>query len=148
MFCALCRSNLAMSIDVGKCQMPRQLDQIRLQIRLQKRRQHLREPYLPRRQPVGTMAIQSGLQRHCRRCIEFRCHRQQQRQAVTRASAAAAASQSTMAPATTTPMHRKSWHITQQGDMDSLQLVEEPMPTLQPGQVCRILWVCCLALLA
>ena len=82
------------------------------------------------------MVIQAGLQRHCRRCIDLRCHRQQQRQAVTRASAAAA-SQPTIAPATATLMTRKAWHIVQQGDMDSLQLVEEPMPTLQPGQVWR-----------
>jgi hypothetical protein len=32
-------------------------------------------------------------------------------------------------------MQRKAWHITQQGDMDSLQLLEEQMPALQPGQV-------------
>lgn len=32
-------------------------------------------------------------------------------------------------------MRRKAWHITQQGNMDSLQLQEESMPDLLPGQV-------------
>lgn len=32
-------------------------------------------------------------------------------------------------------MHRRAWHITQQGDMSSLRLVEEQMPELLPGQV-------------
>jgi hypothetical protein len=33
------------------------------------------------------------------------------------------------------PMRRKAWHITQQGDMDSLQLKKESMPALLPGHV-------------
>lgn len=33
-------------------------------------------------------------------------------------------------------MQRKAWHITQQGDMGSLRLIDEPMPVLQqPGDV-------------
>jgi hypothetical protein len=32
-------------------------------------------------------------------------------------------------------MQRKAWHITEQGDMGSLQLLEEQLPALQPGHV-------------
>lgn len=48
------------------------------------------------------------------------------------ASAAAEASvQQAAAPVST----RRAWHITKQGDMQSLRLVKEPVPILQPGEV-------------
>eukprot|EP00878_Enallax_costatus_P034277 GHUV01037996.1.p1 GENE.GHUV01037996.1~~GHUV01037996.1.p1 ORF type:complete len:121 (+),score=20.32 GHUV01037996.1:620-982(+) len=33
------------------------------------------------------------------------------------------------------PGSRQAWHITKQGDMSSLKLIDESMPALQPGEV-------------
>lgn len=96
----------------------------------------------------AAMAVAAGLQRctqwQCRPVLS-RCQHSQQHArrfqpaaavpGAAASSASAAAADPTVDPPAGTLMQRTAWHIRQQGDMDSLQLVEEQMPSLQPGQV-------------